>query len=330
MVWIASGTLRAGSAIDETPRVADAELPGTDVPMGGFYVDVLPWPNEVGAIPTTNVTREEAQRLCGTRGKRLCTELEWERACKGPDNSRYEYGSVYDPRVCGAGVAAETTARRPSGERPVCRSAFGARDMHGGAWEWTDSSWGRGVAKDRVVTRGGGDASGELTSRCAYASPLSSDDRSPVVGFRCCAGPRNEAQVQLDVTTGPVLERTAHPSASPPLEALGSLSCGPPATPAPCSVSRAWTWRPVPNVELSLAGGCSGRAPGVRCALAISRALHDHVDVVAEVDTGGGTPDVVFVDPAERRVRIRGWDARGTFFRDVVFSFGRVEVRPVH
>jgi formylglycine-generating enzyme len=300
--------------------------------MGGFYVDVLPWPNEVGAIPTTNVTREEAQRLCATRGKRLCTELEWERACKGPDSARYEYGANYDPRVCGTGIAAETTSRRPSGERPACRSAFGARDMHGGPWEWTDSSWGRGTTKDRAVARGGGDASGELTSRCAYAVQLSSDEHSPVVGFRCCAGPRNEAHVQLPVKTGPFLERTTHPSASPPLDALGSISCGPPSAPAPCTVARAWTWRPVPNVELSLGGGCAGRTPAeVKCALAISRALHDRIDVASEVATGWATPDIVFADPAERRIRIRGGEARGgAFFRDVVYSYGRVEVRPVH
>jgi hypothetical protein len=330
MVWVGSGALRAGSAVDEAPRVADAELPGTEVPMGGFYLDVLPWPNEAGAIPTTNVTREEAQRLCGTRGKRLCTELEWERACKGPDNWRYEYGPSYDPRVCGAGIAAETAARRPSGERPSCRSPFGARDMHGGPWEWTDSSWGRGSGKDRAVARGGGDASGELTSRCAHALMVTSDDRSPVVGFRCCAGPRNDAQVQLAVTTGPFLERTAHPSGSPSLEALGSVSCGPPVTPAPCSVGRAWTWRPAPNVELSVAGGCAGRAPEVHCALAVSRALRERIDVIAEIDTGWAIPDVVFADPAERRLRVRGGDAHGSFFRDVVFTYGRVEVRPVH
>ena len=92
MVWVPSGLLRAGSPIDEVPNVAEADLPGVDVPMAGFYIDLLPWPNEAGAIPTTNVTRDEAKRLCDSKQKRLCAELEWERACKGPDNLRYEYG----------------------------------------------------------------------------------------------------------------------------------------------------------------------------------------------------------------------------------------------
>src|SRR5262249_42305558 len=113
MAWIPPGVLRAGSPVDEVPNVAEADLPGIDVPLGGFYIDVLPWPNEAGAIPTTNVSRDEARRLCDEKHKRLCSELEWERACKGPDNLRFEYGPTYEPAVCGAGVSADSAARRP-------------------------------------------------------------------------------------------------------------------------------------------------------------------------------------------------------------------------
>src|SRR5580704_8173629 len=179
MVWIPAGVLRAGSALDEVPRLADVEMPGTEVPLGGYYMDLLPWPNEAGAIPTTNVSRDEAARLCDGKGKRLCSELEWERACKGPDNARYEYGPTYDSRVCGTGIAADTAARHPSGDKPACRSVFGVRDMHGGAFEWTDSAWGRGSSKDLGVIRGGNDVSGEIASRCAFARSMSPSDRSP-------------------------------------------------------------------------------------------------------------------------------------------------------
>ncbi|MGD0528913.1 MAG: SUMF1/EgtB/PvdO family nonheme iron enzyme, partial [Polyangiaceae bacterium] len=144
MVWIPTGVLHAGSELEEVPRVADTELAGLEVPLGGFYIDVLPWPNEAGAIPTTNVSREEAARLCDGKGKRLCSELEWERACKGPDNLRYEYGASYDAKACVAGIAADVSARHPSGDKAACRSGFGVREMHGGAWEWTDSPWNRG------------------------------------------------------------------------------------------------------------------------------------------------------------------------------------------
>jgi hypothetical protein len=94
-------------------------------------------------------------------------------------------------------------------------------------------------------------------------------------------------------------------------------------------VSRAWTWRPEPNVELSLAGGCTGRWPNAHCGLAVSRPAGDPADPLAQVDTGQETPDVVFVNAVDPRVRMRATDAHGRFMREVVFSYGRVEVRTV-
>jgi sulfatase modifying factor 1 len=330
MMWIPPGVLRAGSAVNDVPRVADMELPGVDLPLGGFYIDILPWPNEAGAIPTTNVTRDEAQRICAAKSKRLCTELEWERACKGPTNTRYEYGPDYDARACGAGVPAESAARHPSGKNTSCASAFGVREMHGGAWEWTDSRWGRGTTRELGVTRGGSDAAGEVASRCAYGRPLGLAERSPVSGFRCCAGPRNDAEVHLEVKFGVALERIPHATQpSPPLDALGGAACGPPPSPPPCWSSRAWTWRPEPNVELSVAGGCEGLWPDTRCALAISRTIAGHGDKLAEVDTGQGVPDVVFIGGPDRRIRVVGKGARGRFVREVTFSYGRVDVQEV-
>jgi sulfatase modifying factor 1 len=330
MAWVPSGLLRAGSAVDEVPNVAEADLPGVDVPMAGFYIDLLPWPNEPGAIPSTNVSRDEAKRLCEAKQKRLCSELEWERACKGPDNLRYEYGVSYDAHVCGAGIRGENAAQRPSGQTPACRSAFGVREMHGGAWEWTDSSWRRGTTRALGVLRGGNDAAGELASRCAHARPFAPAERSPAAGFRCCAGPRNEAEVQLDVKIGPAFERTPHPtSPSPALDALDGAACGPPLSPAPCSLSRAWTWRPAPNVELSVAGGCLGRDPHARCALGVSRMVGDRPETLAQVDSGREIPEVVLVEGLDRRIRVRGADMRGQFFREMIFSYGRVEVKGV-
>src|SRR4051812_34030531 len=61
MAWIPPGTLRAGTPPGRTPRVAEEELPGVPLPMGGFYMDLFPYPNEPGAIPTTNVARADAE-----------------------------------------------------------------------------------------------------------------------------------------------------------------------------------------------------------------------------------------------------------------------------
>ena len=139
MIWVPAGTLKAGTPSDKIPRVADEELAAVPIEMQGFYIDQHPWPNEPGAIPTTNVTRDEAEALCTSKGKRLCTELEWERACKGPENTTYEYGDAYRSATCGTGQAPEVAARRPAGESPQCKSGFGVSDMHGIVSEWTSS-----------------------------------------------------------------------------------------------------------------------------------------------------------------------------------------------
>src|SRR5437016_4582389 len=71
MAWIPPGTFRAGTPADRTPRIAEEELPGVSLTMRGFYIDLFPYPNEPGAIPTTNLARAEAERLCKSVGKRL-------------------------------------------------------------------------------------------------------------------------------------------------------------------------------------------------------------------------------------------------------------------
>jgi len=124
---------------------------------------------------------------------------------------------------------------------------------------------------------------------------------------------------------------------SPPLDALGGVACGPPLSPTPCFLSRAWTWHPAPNLELSLAGGCIGHDPNAQCALAVSRTLPpiagqtgDRIDTLAQIDTGREIPEVVLVEGLDRRIRVRGADLRGQFFREVIFSYGRVDVKEVH
>src|ERR1700722_6085374 len=104
LAWIPPGEFRAGTPPNKTPRVADEELPGIVTALGGYYIDVLPFPDEEGAIPTLNVTREDAARMCEAKGKRLCSELEWEHACKGPADGMYEDGDVYHSATCGMGM----------------------------------------------------------------------------------------------------------------------------------------------------------------------------------------------------------------------------------
>jgi hypothetical protein len=178
--------------------------------------------------------------------------------------------------------------------------------------------------------RGGNDAAGEVATRCAFARPLAPTDRSSMTGFRCCFGPHNDAVVELEVKKGAPFEPAVRPTRrAPPLDALNGAACGPPAAPSPCSVGRAWVWRPAPNVELAVSGGCVGRDPHARCAIGISRAIVDRVDTLAQIDTGQAIPEVVVVDGPDRKLRVRGADAHGYFFRELTFVYGRIDSRSV-
>lgn len=330
MVWIPAGVLRAGTPVGTVPRIAAEELPGTEIALGGFYIDVLPYPDEAGAIPTVNVTREDAAHLCETRGKRLCTELEWERACKGPDNTMYEYGDTYRPSVCDTGVAVELAAKRPSGERQACKSGFGAVDMHGGAWEWTDSTWGRGSSRELGVLRGGNNAAaGELVARCSNALARAPASKAPTMSLRCCAGPRNAATVDLTLATGPSLERSMKTAefTAPLLASAAARWTGD----TTFQFVHAWTWHPVANEELIVASGCAKAAGNPVCGLLVARmspgegGLSLESDELAHVDTGFEAAEVAQVgDP--QHLRLKGVDAKSAYLRDFTYVYGRIEL----
>jgi hypothetical protein len=180
--------------------------------------------------------------------------------------------------------------------------------------------------------RGGNDAAGELVARCANARGRPSDERSATTGFRCCAGPRTDAKVELELKTGPVFEKASFwpDVALPPVPAIGNVACGPPNDAGVCSLARLWTWRPVANVVVWLSGGCVGRDPSARCGLVVWRMLGDKLDVLGDLDTGREVPEVVLVQGHEHRVRVRGANARGPFFKELFYAYGRVEVKDPH
>jgi formylglycine-generating enzyme required for sulfatase activity len=332
MVWVPPGVLRAGTPPDRAPRVADEEMAGSPVEMGGFYIDLLPWPNEPNAIPTTNVARDEAEQLFTSKGKRLCTELEWERACKGPSSFTYEYGDGYRKEVCGTGVALEQASRRPTGEHPQCKSGFGVTEMHGGVFEWTSSVWGRG-SKDGAqgVLRAGNSVAGELAGRCANAIARAPTKKAATMGLRCCAGAKNPAEVALELKGTPGLMPAPTSVATPWISAIAAADGVAPGAIDPKSV-HAWTWIPVANEELIVAIGCT-TAPRA-CGLIVSRATPDvgageaatsAASVLMSVSTGRDPPELARVGDA-RHLRIRSLDAHGVFGRDITYAFGRVEL----
>lgn len=73
--------------------------------VGETCMDIYEAPNVASALPLVMYTYEEAQAWCGVRGKRLCTDAEWQTACEGGDGdggdvSDYVYGDAHEPGRC--------------------------------------------------------------------------------------------------------------------------------------------------------------------------------------------------------------------------------------
>jgi hypothetical protein len=326
MVWIPPGVLIAGTPADKLPRVADEEMAGEQVVMRGFYIDTYPWPNEPGSIPTTNIGRDEARLQCESLGKRLCTELEWERACKGPSNGIYEYGDVYKASICNTGTS---RALVPNGISAGCLSGFGVHDMHGGVWNWTASRWRREGAKPELWTvRGGNGPAGERIGRCANGRALKADTRREDIGFRCCAGEQNSFEVVLAVTRGePLVWQPPDDRVAPQLEKLvpeevAALTRG--RRPEDqFEVERMWRWHPTGNEALIIGGGCAHPPGHASCGVVVARMHLDTAMLLAFVSTDWWQPTLGETDTA-RELFLYGGDELGAFRKKVSYEWGRI------
>ena len=325
MVRIPQGPLVVGTPPDRLPRIADEEMPGQQVIMKEFFIDRFAYPNEPGAIPLTNVSLQEARALCERSNKRLCTELEWERACKGPNNTTYSYGETYRPELCRTG---DGQMRTPSGYLIGCASGFGVNDLHGGSWEWTDSTWGRGSQQGLATLRGGDGQPGEVVGRCANARAQKPNAKSSEIGLRCCSGPRNELEVSLDVVDGTtlvqrgkvdrqlakILEERLPDAVAERMRQRGTFR-----------ILRMWEWRPIGNEELLISGGCAGAERFRRCGVTIARESVGRLQTMAWADSGFYIPTVRVHGP-RTSVWVYGGDAKSHFTRRVDYAWGRVVI----
>jgi serine/threonine protein kinase len=140
-------------------------------------IDLYEYPGG-NTIPRVSVGFDEADAICKSRGARLCSDAEWERACRGKNGASYPYGASFDPTRCNTqGNSGEPA---PAGTFASCRSAVGAYDMSGNVAEWVTS-------KGAPALKGGSAVDANPLVRCSNTVRNPPPQGGPTIGFRCCA-----------------------------------------------------------------------------------------------------------------------------------------------
>ncbi len=149
--------------------------------------------------PVVNVSWEDANAYCASRGGRLPTEEEWERACKSTTGGPYAWGegtsahAIWweEERYGKYGLLPGITTL-PSTD-PSTWTPEGVADLTGSVWEWTSSRYHRDSYKDprlaeqspwRVI-RGGSFANLPSYATCSHREPARPDEPRLTLGFRC-------------------------------------------------------------------------------------------------------------------------------------------------
>jgi formylglycine-generating enzyme len=120
-------------------------------------MDAFEAPNVAGALPLVMESAVSSAAWCAERGKRLCTEDEWDTACEGREGFVYPYGDDYEAGRCNDDktwrAPDETTLAtwpsdaaqaevdslyqgEPSGSLEGCVSGYGVFDLTGNIEEW--------------------------------------------------------------------------------------------------------------------------------------------------------------------------------------------------
>ncbi len=188
MVKVPGGPAAVGSdGSDDLRNFGDRAL--SRVELRAYCIDVYEFPNLAGKLPKVAATWDGAESECKNAGKRLCSEDEWENACRGPQNLRFPYGAGYDADACNTADKADNPRQtNVAGAFSRCKSGYGVMDLSGNAAEWTASAF-DSVGPERAV-KGGHAARPGFDDRCASRRKLAPGAHDIKVGFRCCADAR--------------------------------------------------------------------------------------------------------------------------------------------
>jgi serine/threonine-protein kinase len=148
-------------------------------------------------LPVVNVSWAEANAFCAWAGLALPSEVEWEKAARGPDGRRFPWGEGA-PSEKLAVFGQDRALPQPVGSCPDGAAPTGALDMSGNVWQWCANwqdagayaRWAQGdlafaAAGSSKVVRGGSCLSGPPALRASWRNWFSPKCRFPDLGFRC-------------------------------------------------------------------------------------------------------------------------------------------------
>ena len=151
--------------------------------------------------PALYVTWHEAKTFCTSRGTRLPTEAEWEKAARGTEGALFPWGDAPPDKqhaMFGQHHVHEIPILAAVDALPAGQSPFGLRHMAGNVAEWVQDWFGfdyyaympernpPGPNSGRYKSlRGGSWKSKPIMLRTATRSGAPPDQRSATIGFRC-------------------------------------------------------------------------------------------------------------------------------------------------